>query len=413
MNKSITNQFDSRIFILMFLVIIEIMGVGIVFPILPELFFNHSSIFPAVVNASNATRHILYGTSISLWALGIFFGAPYLGALSDKFGRKKIFLISLVITSCCYSLLAIAIYLKSIILFFFGRFCAGFVAGNYEIAQAAAADLSTPETKARNMGWMTFALGTGFILGPLITTFTTDQASCLSFGITTPFWIASILALINAILIANFFNETFYPKLHKEIKLQQIFFSFLFAFVDRRLVYLSIVFFILNCGWIMFFTGGPLYLTTIFHASTKQIGWFYCFNGIGSTLSILVLQKYILARITLKNIVIYACLLGALTILSLTIINSFNAISIAVIIFAVVELLAYSSLLAIYSNAVTPDEQGRAMGGTAALGSLSIIITALLAAALATINAKAPLIGGAILYIICSLLMIIRHQTKK
>jgi predicted MFS family arabinose efflux permease len=162
----------------------------------------------------------------------------------------------------------------------------------------------------------------------------------------------------------------------------------------------------------MFFTGVPLYLTAIFHANTKQIGWFYCFNGIGNVLSILAVQKYVLARISLKNIMIYACLLGALAILSLTILNSFNAISIAVLIFAMVELLAYSSLLAIYSNTVTPDEQGKAMGGTAALASLAFIITALLSAALATINAKAPLIGGAILFIICSLLISIRHQTK-
>ena len=117
------------------------------------------------------------------------------------------------------------------------------------------------------MGWITFAFGMGFIIGPLITSATVGNSNILSFGITTPLWIASSLAIINALLILFTFDETFQPKPKIKISFYKIFSSFLFVFRDSRLTFLSIIFFCIVSAWIIFFTGMPLYLVEIFNFS--------------------------------------------------------------------------------------------------------------------------------------------------
>jgi MFS transporter, DHA1 family, tetracycline resistance protein len=435
-------QFDSRIFILMLLIIIEIMGVGIIFPMLPELFIAKNSIFSFIRHTNDTMRHLCYGLSISLWSVGMFFGAPYLGELSDKFGRKKIFLTTLLMTACSYSLLAIAIYIKSILFFLIGRIFSGFFAGNYEIAQAAVADISKPETKARNMGWITLAFGMGFIVGPLITSFTVGNVWL--FGITTPLWIASALAIINALLIWFKFKETFFGQnVHllssgyclREVKFQRrssniswlvnlnyrlcasfnvlnkigfkkIFSSFLFAFLDSRLTFLSVIFFGLVSAWIVFFTGIPLYLLKIFNLNTSHIALFYCLIGFSNIITILVVQKYILKKFTLKNIVIFTGLITALVLLILFFAHSLLVVAVLIVVFSVTELLTYSSFLAFYSNTVSEKEQGKAMGGTAAISSLAFMLVTPVMSALAKIAIGLPLILSAVLFALSAVLML-------
>ena len=411
--NNISAKFDSRILVLMLLIIIEIMGMGIIFPMLPELFIAKTSVFSFIHNASDSLRHLFYGLSISLWSVGMFFGAPYLGELSDKFGRKKIFLTTLLMTACSYSILAMAIYFKSLLFFLLGRLFSGFFAGNYEIAQAAAADLSTPETKARNMGWITFAFGTGFILGPLITSATVGNWNALSFGITTPLWIASSLAIINALLILFTFRETLLDsrlrgndKAIIKVSFKKIFSSFLFVFLDSRLTYLSIVFFCIVSGWIIFFTGIPLYLVAKFDLSTSYIALFYCLIGLSNIMTILLIQKYILKKFSLKKIVIYTALITMLVLLILALVDSLRLAAILISAFSIAELLVYSSFLAYYSNAVSTKEQGKAMGGTAAISCVAFMLATPIMSLLANITIVLSIVLSAALFGLSMLLML-------
>ena len=416
------------------------MGMGIIFPMLPELFIAKTSVFSFIHNASDSLRHLFYGLSISLWSVGMFFGAPYLGELSDKFGRKKIFLTTLLMTACSYSILAMAIYFKSLLFFLLGRLFSGFFAGNYEIAQAAAADLSTPETKARNMGWITFAFGTGFILGPLITSATVGNWNALSFGITTPLWIASSLAIINALLILFSFRETLFdsrlrgndmeeggndmeeggndaanlsfqpsqmssPR-RRGSSLSKIFSSFLFVFLDSRLTYLSIVFFCIVSGWIIFFTGIPLYLVAKFNLSTSYIALFYCLIGLSNIITILLIQKYILKKFSLKKIVIYTALITMLVLLVLALVDSLSLAAILISAFSIAELLVYSSFLAYYSNAVSTKEQGKAMGGTAAISCVAFVLATPIMSVLANVTIVLSIVLSAALFGLSMLLML-------
>ena len=152
----------------LFLVLfIDSMGLGLVFPILNALVIDPHSNFISYHLDSNA-RNLLFGFTISIYMFCWFFGAAFLGDLSDQIGRKNALMICLLGACFGYLLSALAVVLNSYLLLLIGRIIAGFTAGSQSIAQAAIVDISLPEHKARNLGLILFFASLGFIVGPMI-----------------------------------------------------------------------------------------------------------------------------------------------------------------------------------------------------------------------------------------------------
>jgi MFS family permease len=101
----------------------------------------------------------------AVFSLAQFLAAPLLGSLSDRFGRKRIFMLCMGVTAVSYLGLAIA---DTLWLIFAARILSGIGAGKIGIAQAIVADSTTPETRARGMGMIGAAFGLGMILGPIL-----------------------------------------------------------------------------------------------------------------------------------------------------------------------------------------------------------------------------------------------------
>ncbi|RUS69190.1 hypothetical protein EGW08_023048, partial [Elysia chlorotica] len=102
-------------------------------------------------------------------------GGPVLGELSDKFGRKKLLIIALFLTSFAYVLSAISVYMCSYLFFMISRLLSGMVGGAFEIAQATVIDVSSKKNKAKNLGYITMAASLGFVVGPIVTSLTTNS----------------------------------------------------------------------------------------------------------------------------------------------------------------------------------------------------------------------------------------------
>jgi MFS transporter, DHA1 family, tetracycline resistance protein len=140
-------------FILFLIVATELIGFGLIIPILPQI----ASRF------ENTPLKI--GLLLAAYSAAQFIAAPLLGALSDKFGRKPILLISKLGTVLSYILLAFS---GSYWLIFISRLMDGFTGGNISAAKAYAADITTPEDRPKGMAVIGMAFGTGFILGPAL-----------------------------------------------------------------------------------------------------------------------------------------------------------------------------------------------------------------------------------------------------
>ena len=140
-------------FILFLIVATELIGFGLIIPILPQIAIRFEQ------------TPLKIGILLAAYSAAQFIAAPLLGALSDRFGRKPILLISKLGTVFSYVLLAMA---GSYWLIFLSRLLDGFTGGNISAAKAYAADITTPEERPKGMAIIGMAFGTGFILGPAL-----------------------------------------------------------------------------------------------------------------------------------------------------------------------------------------------------------------------------------------------------
>lgn len=191
---------------LMVTIIVDVMGVGLVFPILPSLFYDSTQALVSVDMSQNM-RHVLYCVCLSIWPIGIFFGAPYMGDLSDKLSRKKVILLCLFGMIFSNAVSGIAVHEHSLWLFILARFFAGFFGGSFPIAQAVMIDISDEQTKARNLSLVTLAGSVGFVIGPIITSVSTLPFLSGIFNYTTPFYVATVVSLLNFLSVWYFLPE--------------------------------------------------------------------------------------------------------------------------------------------------------------------------------------------------------------
>ena len=179
----------SPLFVIFITVFIDLVGFGIVIPVLP--YYAEGTRFGATPREVG-----LLFASYSVMQL-VF--APVLGRLSDKYGRRPILLISLLGTSLGFLILGFA---STLWMLFLGRIIDGISGGNISTAQAYIADVTTKEDRAKGMGLIGAAFGLGFVFGPAI-------GGILSrWGINVPFLFAGGLALANAILLYFTLPET-------------------------------------------------------------------------------------------------------------------------------------------------------------------------------------------------------------
>lgn len=134
-------------------VLIDLMGFGIVLPLLP--------FYAAKFSASPMVVGLLY--SVYSFAQLIF--SPIWGSLSDRVGRRPVMLVSTLGASFAYALFGWA---HTLPLLFISRLIAGIMGGNISTAQAYVADVTTPENRAKGMGLIGAAFGAGFVLGPAL-----------------------------------------------------------------------------------------------------------------------------------------------------------------------------------------------------------------------------------------------------
>jgi len=171
-------------FIFVFItVLLDMLAIGIVVPVLPKLVVDFL--------AGDAARAAeIYGVFGTVWALMQFLFSPVHGALSDRFGRRPVILISNFGLGLDYILMALA---PNLWWLFLGRVISGISAASISTAYAYIADVTPSDLRSARFGLLGVAFGAGFVLGPALGGLAGDVDPRL------PFWIAAVLSLANAL----------------------------------------------------------------------------------------------------------------------------------------------------------------------------------------------------------------------
>lgn len=174
--------------IILLTVLIDVIGLGIIIPVLP--FYVES------FGVSSFVVTLLF----SVFALFSFISGPFLGALSDKIGRRPVLIISIASTAIGWFVFASA---NAVWVLFLGRIIDGAAAGNFPIAQSYLVDIAkTDKERTTNLGLIGAVFGIGFIIGPAI------GAALSAISPALPFWLVGILASINVVGAYFFLPET-------------------------------------------------------------------------------------------------------------------------------------------------------------------------------------------------------------
>jgi MFS family permease len=381
-------------FSLILTVIIDVMGSNLVLPLMPVLLIQSNSILLPTA-ADESTRYILYGLCMAAWPFGIFLGTPYLSGLSDVYGRKRILILALLGTTIAFIVSGISVILGSYVLFMLCRLISGFFSGTFSIAQASITHNSPSyQEKIRQLGWLSFAGTVGAIIGPVLSGYLVGNQHS-SLAISIPFWVAAILGIINISLLYYWFDEPSQFVVFANFQLKQavvqILTDFRFIFIDARTRYLAILFSLLQFGWGFYIQGLPLLLNQVYHLNTHGISLF--FMGLAASLG--------LAQITIRPIItrflrplhifiISNALLGFFALL-LSLNKNSSIGHLLACLSVVVEMLSYTGIISLFSEAVSTTEQGKVMGGTAAIFGLTWMVSGALTGQLAVIWLPLPI----------------------
>lgn len=386
-------------------VFLDMLGVGIVFPILPVLFFEPgSTLLPETT--SETYRSILYGLLIGCYPFMQFFGAPILGALSDRYGRKPMLVISIIGVLIGYFLFAWAIIIQNIWLMFFSRLLPGFAGGNISIAMSAVADISSEEQKTKNFGLVGMAFGIGFILGPAIGGVLGDSSIVSWFDADTPFGFAGILTFLNLVVIQFFFPETQKEQRASSVSLFTGFRNIGKSFLMPNLRNIFLTALLLSIGFSFFIQFYGVFLIQKFEYTEKSIGLLYGWIGLWFAITQGALVPLLSRRFQpfqlLSVFILLLC--GALTI-SVLPGEAFWLYLLAPTV-ALTQGVIHPNMTSLISSKADADKQGEMLGINQSMQSLGEIIPPFIAGYLISIDSGLPVLVGAVVVLIAWLIFV-------
>lgn len=382
----------TALFTLFLVVFLDMIGIGLVIPVLAPLFLQGNIFDPGV---SYETRNALLGIVLGLYPAAQFFGAPILGALSDRYGRKPILLISLAGTLMGYLLFALAITLNHLWLLILGRVIDGFTGGNISVANSAMADMTDEKNRAKNFGVLGMAFGFGFIIGPFLGGVLSNPEISRFFDYSTPFWVAGALSIINILFVISRLPETIKEKIHAKISIFTGFKNIKKAFGMQNLRTIFLVVFLMSLGFSFFTQFFQVFLVERFHLDAAGIGYVFAFIGV----SVAIVQGT-LVRLVAKhfkpNQVLRVSLLGLSLIFPLLLLpEKVTYLYCVMPLIAIFNGLSYPNTTAIISTQADAASQGEVMGINQSLQALSQSLPPILAGFAVSIHYSLPILLAA------------------
>jgi len=339
----------SRLGVIFFTVVIDLIGFGIVLPILPY----YAQRFGAA--------GLGYGAILAVFSLMQFVATALLGKLSDRVGRRPIILTTTLINAAGYTLFAFA---GSYWVLLLSRVVSGFAGGNISAAQAYIADITSPAERSRGMGIVGAAFGIGFSLGPAIGGFAAHYG-----GPTAPGLVAVALSLANFVSAYVILAES----LGHEHRVKRPLFDLRHlgeAIARPRLRPLMIVWVLVPFAFAGYTVALPLHAGTALGWKERELGILFTLIGITAA----TVQGYLFGKIvrhTGERVLVIAGTFGmALAIAVVPLLRTSGALYAWTFVLAFANSVfapAATGLVSVYAD---PKEQGTILGAAQAIGAL-------------------------------------------
>ncbi len=391
--------------IVMLTLFLDVLGVGIMIPVLPQLIFR---IFMPAGYTLNQS-YILLGWLTAIFPIMQFIATPILGQLSDRYGRKPILCFSLLGTAVGYVLLAIGILTKDIPLIFAARAFDGITGGNISVARAVIADASTPEHRTRNFGLIGAAFGIGFVMGPYIgARLATPSVNFFGlfhtphwFSTATPFWFTAGLSLITASLVLGILPET-NKHINRKLKMtwNKSIDNIHKAFTNPALKIIFASEFLFWGGFTFFTTFFQVFLIQKLHFKTNNIGDFFAYIGICLAVTQGFFTPFLAKRFKNYQVLKFSLLAGGAALFLQLWPHSTGQLLLVAPLLALFIGLTMANATTLVSLSATRAIMGEVLGIEASVQALAQAIPAAMAGYVATMGINVPVIvGGSVIMV--------------
>ncbi|MCK9344657.1 MAG: MFS transporter [Candidatus Pacebacteria bacterium] len=370
-------------------ILVDMLGIGVLIPIIPQLFTNPASPHYIASSAQYGSGYFLVGLLMALYSAGMFLAAPLFGELSDRYGRKKMLSYALGGGALSYALFALGIALQNIPLMLFSRIAGGLSAGNIGIAQAIIADITPPAQRAARFGLIGAAFGLGFILGPALGGILSNPQGLGIFGAATPFYFSALLASINVLWVIFVLPETNHnlKKASEKLSLLRSFSNISRALRPSTRRALFGVNFLFQAGFTFYTSFLGVLLVQRFGVGEVDIGTYFSYVGIFIVVTQGLITRPVTARFSEKQILRLSLPAVALAIVAIAFAPTMETLYFIAPFFAVATGLSMANLTSAVSRRAGEGVQGEVLGINSSVNALAQAFPPLLAGVVASFTA--------------------------
>ena len=351
------------ILFIMITLVIDAMGIGLIMPVMPDLIreLRHTDL---------ASAALWGGVLATSFAVMQFLFSPTIGNLSDRFGRRRVLLVSLFFMTLDYLVMAVA---GTIWLLLAGRIVGGVTAATQSTATAYMADISTAKDKAKNFGLVSAAFGIGFVLGPLI------GGVLSTFGPRAPFYAAAALAAANFVFGYFILPETVTDAIRRPFEWRRANPLGAFKHIGRLpgLKALMTVHFLYSIAFFVYPAIWAYFTRERFGWDGLMVGYSLAAFGISMAIVQGFLIRLIIPRIGEERTLLLGLSINMLSFLSIALIP-YGWVILAFTPLTALGAISGPALLSIMSRTADDNQQGELQGLLASVGSVGMILSPIL-----------------------------------
>lgn len=371
---------------------LNFIGLTIAIPIFTPLCLDPAGgILPP--GTDKVVRNLVLGLLLGLYPLVQFFTSPILGALSDRYGRKPVLLLSAAGNTLGYILITIAIMQSNLALAIISRIVMGGLSGSLAVIQSSLSDISTAENRTRYYGLFGAVFGFSLVIGPALGGILSDPKIIPWFDYHTPFILAGFLSLLNIPQIAFTFTETLRPENRRHASFHPLSGpeNVIKAFVNKESRMLFLTVFLLAFGFNFFTQFFQVYLIDRFNTTRADLGVIFSYIGIFSILTQGLLVRPLSRKWEPSKVLTFTLAGLALVFPLLLLMPQYWMLFIVVPFIPIMNGMSLPNLTTLVSHTGSAENQGQTLGINQSVNAVAQFLPPLLGGLLVSISSTMPI----------------------